>query len=203
MRRIVTVVFCLLAGLVWGDEPRPPLPALYAVTGVAADDLLNVRAAPDGSAEVIGTLPHDAEGIEVITLSREGNWAAVNIIERQGWVAMRFLRATVMPKNAFGLPAALQCFGTEPFWDITFTTDGQIRLNTPEGNGCHDVLSTAPPADFVDLARGSFRFQWRDKSTRVTAHILPGTCYDGMSDRAYGLHYIDDHGPRIGCCSLN
>ena len=42
------------------------LPALHDVTGVAADDVLNVRARPDASAPVLGALTPDATGVEVV-----------------------------------------------------------------------------------------------------------------------------------------
>ena len=203
MRLLLTLSLCLLAFVANADEADPPLPALYAVHDVAHDDVLNVRALPDAQAEIIGTLAHDAQGIEVTMLSRAGQWAQINITERTGWVAFRYLRREAIERDALGLPASLQCFGTEPFWDIRFANPEEIILRTPEGDARHALLISAPSAANVDLGAGGFRFEWQSQATVVTAHILPGHCSDGMSDRAYGLHYVDDLGPRIGCCSLN
>ena len=67
------------------------LPALYDVTGVAADDALNIRAEPAANAEIIGTLPSDARSVEVVAVDASGKWALVNSAERSGYLALRFL----------------------------------------------------------------------------------------------------------------
>ena len=203
MRLLLPITLCLFALAVSADEIDPPLPALYAVSEVAAGDVLNIRARPDAQADIIGSLGPQAEGIEVIGLSRSGTWAEINVSEGRGWVAMRYLRQDTMPRNALGLPDGLQCFGTEPFWTMRFGDAASLTLSTPEGDTRHGIQSTAPLPANVDLATGGFRFIWNSASGPATAHILPGRCADGMSDRGYGLHYLDDIGPRRGCCSLN
>ena len=40
-------------------------PAAYAVTGVASNDVLNIRARPDAGSAIIGSLAPDATGVEV------------------------------------------------------------------------------------------------------------------------------------------
>ncbi|MFD2813860.1 SH3 domain-containing protein [Paracoccus aerius] len=52
------------------------LPTLFDVTGVASDDVLNIRAEPNAKAAIIGTLAPDAFRIEVVE-ERQG-WARVN-----------------------------------------------------------------------------------------------------------------------------
>ena len=116
---------------------------------------------------------------------------------------MRFLRPETLASNALGLPKGLQCFGTEPFWAITFEDGPEITLRTPEKEVRHDILAASQGPLSVNLSEGMYRFSWQDNGITVIAHILSGICFDGMSDRTYGLHYIDDHGPRSGCCSLN
>ena len=202
MRILITLFLGFWATIGTADGIDPPLPALYSVTGVAADDVLNVRAAPDGSANVIGELAHDRTGIEVVALSREGKWAQVNIGEGAGWTSMRFLMPAPAPTTILGLPAGLQCFGTEPFFDITFFDEMNLILSTPETETGHAITANSPAPEFVNLPETGFRFAWRQNRDIVTAHILPGVCSDGMSDRRYGLHYIDDQGLRQGCCSL-
>lgn len=203
MRLISIFLFCLFALPLQADQIDPPLPALYAVTNVDADDWLNVRAQPNGNAALVSSFPPDATGIEVVALSREGQWAQVNLAETSGWVALRYLRPEPLTLNLLGLPVGLQCSGTEPFWTMEFSDERSLSLKTPEGQTQHSILSLSPTAGFVDLSQSGLRFSWQTTSTTATAHILPGTCTDGMSDRAYGLHYIDDQGPRRGCCSLN
>ncbi len=202
MRSILSVIFGIWAMGAAADSIGPTLPALYQVAGIAADDHLNIRAAPDGAAEIIGTLAYDATGIEVFALSHEGHWALLNSGETSGWVALRFLAPEPETRNALGLPRGLVCSGTEPFWGMTFSEDGALILRTPETQSSHAIVSAAPSAGFVQIAETGYRFVWQSSQEQVTAHILPGQCSDGMSDRAYGLHYIDNKGPRVGCCSL-
>ncbi|EBA13017.1 SH3 domain-containing protein [Roseobacter sp. CCS2] len=203
MRLILTLLACLWAHATYADQTDPPLPALYAVTGVAADDVLNVRAAPNGSAAVIGTLAHDAKDVEVVTLSREGRWARVNTGESAGWTAMQFLAAQDQRYTPLGLPEGLTCFGTEPFWSMTFGESLVLDYASPGRIVRHAIASLSPNSNTVSQTDLRYRFVWGSRRDPVTAHILPGQCNDGMSDRAYGLYYIDDQGPRIGCCSLN
>ena len=55
------------------------LPALFNVTGVSANDSLNVRANPTTNAPVIGKLTHSAQNIEVVQTSQDGKWAQINV----------------------------------------------------------------------------------------------------------------------------
>jgi len=85
-------------------------PDFFRVTGVAAEDVLNIRAEPSASARKIGEIPPNADGIR--NLGCQGGlsfteWEAANRQEReasqrnrwcriafcgvQGWVAGRFL----------------------------------------------------------------------------------------------------------------
>ncbi|MGB3280174.1 MAG: peptide-binding protein, partial [Pseudorhodobacter sp.] len=58
---------CLLLWVVgFGLARAETLPALFDVTGVAADDVLNLRAAPDGVAEILGALGPSAKDVEVV-----------------------------------------------------------------------------------------------------------------------------------------
>lgn len=203
MRVLLSTLLVIWATLANADSLRPPLPALYSVTDVAADDLLNVRNGPGSDSEILGTLPPDATDVEVVALSREGNWALLNYGEGSGWASMRFLSPQPAVTTILGLPVGLQCFGTEPFWDITFLDELTLILRTPEGETSHAITANAPAPEAVNLAKTGFRFAWARDREVVTAYILPGACTDGMSDRRYGLHYVDDQGLRLGCCSLN
>lgn len=59
--------------------------ALHDVTGVAANDVLNIRENPDAASPVIGTLAPDATGVEVILV--DDGWALVNAGERSGYAS--------------------------------------------------------------------------------------------------------------------
>lgn len=111
----------------------PIFPMLYHVDGVAEGGVLNIRAEPAMKAEVIGTLDAAARNVEVI--EAQGGWGRINVHERTGWVAMRFLSAPSNPWRDNGTPKLLRCFGTEPFWHATVDlSKQQLRLvNLAEG----------------------------------------------------------------------
>lgn len=107
-------ILSLLAGLVL-HAPSDALasadgPDYYAVTGVSADDVLNIRAEPSAKGEKLGEIPHDGRGIQ--NLGCKGGptfaeWEKMSDDERQqaekrrwckirydgieGWVAGWFL----------------------------------------------------------------------------------------------------------------
>jgi uncharacterized membrane protein len=185
--------------------PEYVLPTLFDVTGVAANDVLNIRAAPDAGADIIGTLSPQARDIEVVGYDQTGRWARVNTGEAAGWVAFRFLAYQVDVWTEGTLPPTLHCLGTEPFWSFWPRGDTLV-FSTPEQPErvmrIEQLLST-----------GMFRDPRRSVSAhaaghRMTAVIVPMACSDGMSDRAYGLDVtviLGERGePRMltGCCSV-
>jgi hypothetical protein len=102
-------------------EPRPPAPAptarrdandtpWFQVAGVAANDALNIRAAPGASFEVLGTIPPD--GQEILGTGRTmpvgaSLWREVVYAGVRGWVNGRFLQVTGGPSTD-ALPAPEQ-----------------------------------------------------------------------------------------------
>ncbi|KGM49834.1 SH3 domain-containing protein [Pseudooceanicola atlanticus] len=188
------------------------LPALHDVTGVAGDDVLNIREAPDAGSPIIGTLAPDAKGIEVIATNDTETWGLINTEERAGWVSLAYL--TVQPGQDFGdFPAVSTCFGTEPFWFAKReANDGDPYwvYESPDGPG----MSLSE--DWRDNAGGRpdrFGLILGEGETSGHAVIARASCNDGMSDREYGLT-IDlilqgeggdqDGSPRLlsGCCRL-
>jgi uncharacterized membrane protein len=181
-------------------------PSYHRVTGVAANDTLNIRSTPDASSADIGDLAYDAQAIEVLDFDPTGRWARVALAESDGWVSTRFLeRDTVLTIGETSLPVGLVCTGTEPFWAIGLF-DGLARFSHPESNlvdlpflstsvaeghlGSPALISTAGP--------------------KATAEIIVSAeaCSDGMSDRSYGWTVnllIQSDGMRrfvSGCCHL-
>lgn len=97
------------------DQPGEALatadgPDYYAVTGVAADDVLNIRAEPSPNGEKLGEIPHDGRGIENLGCkggptfaewekmseadrqqARRRRWCRIRYNGSEGWVAGRFL----------------------------------------------------------------------------------------------------------------
>lgn len=181
------------------------LPTLFDVSGVAADDVLNIRAAPSADAEIIGTLAPYARRVEVVAHDESGRWAQVNTRERSGWVALRYLQYRTDVWEEGELPETLSCFGNEPFWSLAKEGEALV-FSTPEAPEQAMALDAA-------LSPGVFRSPRRailasDGARSLTAVMTPMACSDGMSDRAYGLDLTviveDGASPRLltGCCSI-
>jgi len=154
-------------------------PALYAVTGVADDDVLNIRARPDAGSAVIGSLDPDATGVEVIATS--GNWALVNDGEVSGYASLRYLARE--PGPAWGaLQTQLTCIGTEPFWSLKVDPQrGTTDFLTPE-----DQVADPEPISGLWPAGPWAKSAAVGLSDGIA--VLVGTsCSDGMSDRSYGI----------------
>lgn len=206
-RRTAGVLFALAlhaAAPAAAQAPAPALPALHDVTGVAADDVLNVRAAPDAGAAIVATLPPDRRNVEVTALSPDGRWAQVGLGERSGWAARRYLAAQP-PRPADRLPAPLRCHGTEPFWGLWVPGDGSAeyeRLPEPERQ-MRVVTETVPLGRLGEIAA-----RLADDAGDATLFLRREACDDTMSDRAFGLSVrlllTGPDGPvaHVGCCTL-
>jgi hypothetical protein len=116
-----TVCLALLAPLAFGlgaetlahaDDP----PKYWAVTGVAKDDVLNLRDVPSADSKSLGGIPPNAHGLKHLgclkpepsldrwmsmTPDERANaklaWCRVDYRGRQGWVAARFLKPDPAP----------------------------------------------------------------------------------------------------------
>ena len=178
------------------------LPAQFSVSGVAADDVLNIRQGPGARTDKIGQLGPFATNVEVLSLSEDGRWGRIGMPEGNGWVAMRFLERQALAEGTV-IPRPLSCYGTEPFWRIglfprgdEFERMGEDRIELalveerPGENGYQADLSTAEGAGYSLV-------------------VTRGTCSDGMSDREFGWSgtlYIDKPTGAetlTGCCTLD
>ncbi len=202
MRILRHIAFVLVAFLPLGLAAQP-LPALYDVQGVAADDVLNIRAEPSARAAIIGRLAPDARGIEVVAHNVAGTWGQINTGERSGWVSLRYMALRGVHIDHYNLPVGLRCFGTEPFWSLE-NTDGAWSYRTPEmtrdGLEIRVAQDTGIPEDLRRMV------QFNGLGGPATGFIYPAECNDGMSDRAYGLAIgvmMSPSAPLLsGCCSL-
>jgi len=183
------------------------LPALYSVTDVAADDVLHVRQNPRATAEKIGELAHDAQGVEVVGLSESGDWGQVNTGEGSGWVRMRFLGDPgALAEGQTYFDHALACFGTEPFWGLEMA-EGRATLSGQD----LETLELSFADSMAASGHGAFSqaaVLEGDAGATVMAVVRRQACSDGMSDRAYGLGaeaLINGQAGRAlltGCCSI-
>ncbi|WBU56862.1 COG3650 family protein [Paracoccus sediminicola] len=177
------------------------LPTLFDVEGVAADDVLNIRARPDASAEIIGTFAPDATGIEIV--ASEGNWGQVNTGESAGWVSMRYLRYRTDVWTEGALPDGFRCGGTEPFWSLEPRDEGLIWW-TPEGETMFDTLEVLDSGVFRSPRRA---LMGSGEGGEIWASVTDKQCSDGMSDRRYGLEasvILQGETSQLytGCCQI-
>ncbi len=180
-------------------------PALYDVTGVAANDVLNVRTQPNAGAAIVGTLRPDQTDVEVIEPNEDLTWGLVNSDEQTGWVSLAYL-ARHPNQWAGQQPDTAICFGTEPFWSLDVSTE-KATFESPD----------ALPLKFDRTSALQSRNRI-DRHTQVYENNLGGlvatlrnlSCNDGMSDRAFGwevdllLVVAGDANAQMfsGCCSI-
>ncbi|MGR3435008.1 MAG: hypothetical protein ACU0CO_09000 [Shimia sp.] len=204
LRFLFTLLVLLSAGAA-SATPSYPLPGLHAVTGVASDDVLNIRAEPRGSADRLGAFAPFADGIEVVRTTRDGTWGRVRVpgSDAMGWASMRYLTPT--GPDGFALPA-LSCGGTEPFWSLDYDPHGRDRYERP-GFGATTIA--LPPATLSANDLGaSASFGLSAGGVSFVATFRRQSCSDGMSDLEYGvavtLLRLAGAEPEVlsGCCSV-
>ncbi len=212
MIRVLTLLLILAAGPAFATQDG--WPALYDVSGVASDDVLNIRSEPGAAGDVIGTLRPDAKDIEVIRANDPQTWGLVNTGEGSGWVSLAFMERH--PGNWDGsFPEIRQCFGTEPFWSLAYDPP-EIVFSAPDMppragliSGLYSSLSRRDSFAYS----GSF-FPAETGERVVQLFVQTESCSDGMSDRQYGISVQmllrqptaegDNSGTGLysGCCSI-
>lgn len=174
------------------------LPTLFDVTGVAADDVLNIRETPSAKAPIIGSFAPDRTRIEVV--EEQDGWARVNSEERSGWVAMRYLTYRTDVWGDDNLPDGFSCYGTEPFWSLS-VAEGQVIYSDPETpESRHPIRKTLASVGFRDPTRAIL-------TDGLIVSVVPQQCWDGMSDSQFGLRasvIMQDKSTYLlqGCCSI-
>lgn len=195
---LVVLATLLLAALLQPVSAQMSFPELYEVTGVAADDTLNVRAEPSASATRIGTLAPDANGVEVIRV--QNGWGLVNIGEQSGWASMRFMAK--QSDSVSVTPAS--CFGTEPFWTLGFGKGDDLTWSTPSDAQAGRITARMTSAN----VRGVIGVEYTLNRSRGQAVMRPEICSDGMSDRSFGiavdLSIVAGDSAQLysGCCTM-
>ena len=200
MRLLYIALGLLLPGLAIAE------PGYFRVTGVAADDTLNVRSAPSARGADIGDLPPNAAAIEIAETDQSGKWGRIVWEEGNGWIAMQFLTPDNVPRiTGTTLPAGLMCSGTEPFWSMRLSKDFANYSNL-------DGTSYAMSIQGARVAEGrpNFPVQIGHAGSGASSNVLiePASCSDDMSDRSYpwrvDLLLSAESGGRFqtGCCLL-
>ncbi|RVT83392.1 peptide-binding protein [Rhodobacteraceae bacterium CCMM004] len=202
MIRLVAFLVCLAGAAAAQDLKRP---ALYDVAGVAANDVLNLRAGPSSAEAIVGALPPDARDVEVVAVNDTSKWGLVALPEGGGWASLRYLeRQGGQPEGELPLP--LRCSGTEPFWSLTVLPRGRaiwsgLDLPTEELR----LVWTAPPVGRIAVRHG---VRLVSDGAEIAGVVTRERCSDGMSDRPFGLSILatltrrGDTALYEGCCSV-
>lgn len=186
-RAFVAVVLFMLPAVAMAGEALT-----YEVSGVAANDVLNIRKGPSASTAKVGSYSPRDSGIYIVR--RAGNWALVGRADHarpDGWVHMRYLKQTMAEAE---VPLPLVCFGTEPFWSLSFEANGKAIYSDPE-NAETDYTTAS-----VNRAGQGAGIAFGEKGA---ASITAESCNDGMSDNqfAYSVRVTMPDGRVLqGCC---
>lgn len=199
---MIRAVLVLVLGLWSAPTLAQTFPASYSVTGVAATDMLNIRAEPSARAEVLGEIAPFALNVEVLGLSPDGKWGRVGIPEGNGWVSMTYLEL-YQPEDPTLVQRPLSCMGTEPFWSVSLYPGG-AEYNSPDTGAVPLTVTGEAVADqgyLIQLEEGP--------TLNRTLIVTRESCSDGMSDRAFGFsirmftHAPDGNAALGGCCTLD
>lgn len=204
--RYLILLFALLSAPALAQSSLP-LPQLFTVTNVAADDSLNVRASPMAGAQDIGDLRPD-QTVEILALSEDGNWGQVSAGENIGWVAMHFLTPTPNTTGdgislPYGVPLALSCSGTEPFWTADIISGTSLSITNYSYDDpvleTYTMLGMSKPVNIGPYVYGFV-------SPPLSGVIRRESCDDGMSATQYGWRIEilkarkDGMSMLTGCC---
>lgn len=199
MRCLVVLLVMMFSSTAMAQD----YPALHRVTGVASDDVLNIRAEPSAGAAIIGQLRPGARAVEVVALSENERWGLVNTEGQSGWSSMRYLAREGTGSWRDG-EAPLTCFGTEPFWRMPIFLPTHRAEFHAAGEGGFELVTDAgalPTTEFPPTLAIPF------SGTREGVAVVRGArCSDGMSDLSYGLqaqiYWRGDTSGLSGCCRL-
>ncbi len=169
----------------------------YSVVNVRPGDALNMRALPNPNAAIVLTIPHDATGLLLTGRRSGGDWVEVTYQRRRGWVNGRFLS---LASGRYGIPAFLNCSGTEPFWSISLSP-GQARadLNFAERRYLFRITSFQQAMNRTDIAH----IKGASRSVSMSLIVRHERCSDGMSDTNYpfsAVALISGTHTLAGCC---
>lgn len=183
-----------------GAEDFASLPHLATVTGLAANDTLNVRETPSAKSADIGDINQD-QTVEVLELDPSGKWARILQSEGNGWVSTRYLAQKARAVAPSGLPLGLHCSGTEPFWSAKLDADSTVRFDVMgQGAQSHPLDWSSPSQN-----RGGAEYGMSAKG--LSGILRRAACSDGMSDRDYGWALdliVEAEGGKTllgGCCT--
>lgn len=184
------------------SSSTPEISSNFKVVNVDDNDVLNLRAAPNSSAEIVFPIPSDASNL--IFVGKNDKWVNVMYRGHRGWVYHKYVeKISLSTVGDFAFTANLHCIGTEPHW--VFKSDGNQALFKFQGTSKNLLLN-----DAVKRSANSTN-SWKLSYTIETGYpdtfeliIQKKSCSDGMSDTAYpySLHLLDSKTGSLydGCC---
>lgn len=194
-------LLCLFA-LVALPASAQDFPGLFHVTGVASNDVLNIRAEPSAQSAIVGALSYTQTGVEVVGLSQDRRWGLVQNGDGAGWVSMRFMTRSNNASWQQG-EVAMTCRGTEPFWSLNLF----FPTNRAEFLGPDDSFEIRTTAPFMQTTYHPLTLATFVNGAREGMIVIrQGVCSDGMSDQVFGLetqiYWQNEPTGLSGCCSL-
>ena len=197
----IALILVALAGPAYAT-PDYILPSLFDVHSVAEDDVLNIRAEPDASSEIVGTLASNATRIEVVeeVIIGKSAWLRVNAGERSGWVSGRFMNPRYDVWKSDTVPEGFHCLGTEPFWSLK-PEGGDLVLTRPDAEPEQYRVKTIFGGEVSHYPKLAIAAE------EMTVAASFQSCSDGMSDRHFGMAVqliMNGAEPQYlsGCCSV-
>ena len=201
MKPLFLIVAFLFTSLAAHAQPLI-LPDTFVVTGVAADDTLNVRQQPSGSSADIGDL-YPNQLVEVIAVSDNDQWGQIIWHEGNGWISMRFLAPEPYPQmDDSVMPIGISCLGNEPFWSATILRNQMFEFSDI------GALPQMRPVQHSTSALNMPPYLFAFTAGEFTGVLERAQCFDGMSDITYGwqLRLISTQMSglvlRNGCCRV-
>ncbi|MCB1776092.1 MAG: hypothetical protein KDI50_01525 [Candidatus Competibacteraceae bacterium] len=182
-----------------------PSGEIYAVTGVARDDALNIRSRPEASAARVGVIPPDGTGIRLLGPTAKvgsSTWREIEYQGMRGWVNARFLAAPPARPDTDGLEMDLQCLGTEPFWNMHIQ-GSRMELDRMGNKTSFTVSAPVASANHANI--WSMTFANPATGAHGVAFVeRTGHCSDDMSDHRYEYTLrtrFGDDAVLSGCCN--
>lgn len=174
-----------------------------AVTRVADDDVLNMRAEPTAKAAVVYSIPYDATNL--LRLDIRKGWVKVHYSGHNGWIYDKYVKesAPVSALNVFG--GELFCVGTEPHWNLE-TQKQIVRLSELDDDTSLLISSNfRNSVNRTDTWLVSLSTPERERLLNQ-AIIQKQVCSDGMSeeDYPYTIQLLTTYHTKLmsGCCKL-
>lgn len=204
MRKLLSLIAIMLFSATSAIAEWDLFPAFYDVTGVASNDVLNVRAGTGASFPVIEALAYNDRYIEIVELSENGKWGLIGYAGGSGWASMRYLKRQP-GQDGPNLPRPLSCGGNEPFWGIEFS---QHTNEFNESGAMSHRLNTVWEGIPDGMLPVTYGIRMAKGGDKIDAVITRSRCSDGMSDYEYGFEInallSGTIGNRMltGCCSL-